>query len=145
MPTWDTERYRPVKSELRVVLSDRRWHSHAELISKMLAAGDLAPRTCANLLRELARDWGVEVKGAYLPGGPGGKDTREYRLVDQRGIEAQTKVEALAALERDIRRLEHRRAHQNKILTDAAAEVASLTKEINEMNELRRTLRGGGT
>lgn len=142
MPTWDTERYRPVKSELRAILSDRRWHPHQEVIKKLLAAGDLAPRTCTNLLRQLVKDWGVETRGAYRPGGPGGRDTRAYRLVDQRGVEAVTVRETLAAIDRDIRRARNSLDHQNKILAEASARVVALTEEINGMEEMRKIVEG---
>jgi DNA-binding PadR family transcriptional regulator len=140
--TWDSERYRPVKAELRAVLADRRWHSHRELVEKMLAAGDLAPRTCSNLLRELVKDWKIETRGAYQPGGPGGRDTREYRLVDQQSVEAASVAEALAAIERDIKRARHRLDHQNKILAEASAMVVALTEAIKEMEEMREIMKG---
>lgn len=144
MPTWDTERYRPVKSELRAILMDRRWHSHQEVIKKLLAAGDLAPRTCSNLLRELVKDWKIETKGAYRPGGPGGTDTRAYRLVDQGAVEAVTAAESVAAIDRDLRRLERRRRHQNDRLGEIVAGVARLTEEIEALKEMKRIM-GGNT
>lgn len=142
MPTWDTERYRPVKAELRAVLADCRWHPHRELIKAMLDAGDLAPRTCANLLRELAKDWGVEIRGAYRPGGRSPRDDREYRLVDQRAIEAATTREALAAIDRDIKRARNRLDNQNRILAEASAQAVALAKEIKELEEMREIMKG---
>lgn len=144
MSTWDTERYRPVKAELRAILADRRWHGHGDLIKRMLAAGDLAPRTCSNLLRELVKDWKIEVRGAYLPGGPGGRDTREYRLVDERAVEARSRAESLAAVDRDIRSWKRQREHWNGRLAEAAAQVARLTEAIKEMEEMREIIANDG-
>lgn len=142
MPVWDTERTRPVIEALRDELYGGEWHSHADLMRIMRTAGDLGSRTCANMLRELVRDWSLDIRGSYRPGGRSARDTRTYRAVSPEAL--QPKSEHLAAIDRDLRSLRKRREHQNARLAVAAAEVARLTEEIKELEEMRKIMDGDG-
>lgn len=136
MSTWDTPRTRPVKEALRDLLMDGRWHGHQEVIKRMLDAGDLNNRTCSNMLRELVKDWSLEARGSYRPGGQYASDNRAYRATTPEGLNPVR--DTVASLDRDLKRARNRKEHLNKLLADTAAKVTELNEEITMLEEIRQ-------
>lgn len=135
MPVWNTERHNAAKDALRAELDGGKWISHAQAIGVMQSESGMIRTTCANILRELVKDWRLQQRGRYKPGGRYASDTREYRATSPESIDRGKDL--AAGYDREIRSLRNKLENQNAIIRKAAAKCVALNEEIIELEKWR--------
>lgn len=135
MPVWNTEKNNAAKDALRAVLDGGQWRSHADVIKAMASESGLAPRTSANVLRELVKDWRLQQKGSYKPGGRYASDTRAYRAPGPKCLDRG--LDMAADIDKTLKSLRNKLDLQQDIVKAAATKIVELNESITDLEAMK--------